>query len=209
MITGLLEPTRGHVLFRGADIRDDAADFKRRLGYVPEEPHIYPFLSSQEYLELTGRLRGMPPKLLTGKIRALLHLFSLDSSRHSLIASYSKGMRQKVLIAAALLHDPEVVIFDEPLSGLDVTAAMIFRNLVRALAAEGKMILYSSHMLDVVEKVCSKVIVLQRGRVVAHDSVDNLRHLMRMPSLEAIFAQLVAQEDTERVAREIVGAMRM
>jgi ABC-2 type transport system ATP-binding protein len=208
MLTGLLEPARGSILFCGRDTREDLAGYKKRLGYVPEEPHIYPYLSGREYLQLIGRLRQIPAKALEEKIDALLYLFALYPHRYSLISSYSKGMRQKVLISAALLHDPDLVIFDEPLSGLDVTTAMVFKNLVLALAAGGKMILYSSHVLDVVEKVCSKVIVLHRGRMVAYDSVEHLRTLMQMPSLEDIFAQLVFQDDTEKIAREIVCAIR-
>ena len=208
MITGLLEPTVGHVYFDGADIRDDLIAFKRRLGYVPEEPYVYPYLSGREYLQLIGRLRSLPQPLLDRRIDGLLELFSLRDSRYASISSYSKGMRQKVLVIAALLHNPDVLVFDEPLSGLDVTSALVFRNVVRKLAGEGKIILYSSHVLEVVEKICSSVIILDKGHVVAHDSVERLRDLMKLPSLEEIFAQLVLQEDTERIAGGIVAAIK-
>jgi len=131
----------------------------------------------------------------------------LQNSRHSALSSYSKGMRQKILIVAALLHNPDLLIFDEPLSGLDVTTALIFRNLVSSLAAKGKMILYSSHVLEVVEKICSEVVILQKGSIVAYDSVERLRELMRLSSLEDVFAQLVLQEDTESIANEIIEVM--
>jgi ABC-2 type transport system ATP-binding protein len=124
-----------------------------------------------------------------------------------LISSYSKGMKQRILISAALLHNPQILIFDEPLSGLDVTSALVFKNLVKALSAAGKVILYSSHVLEVVEKVCSSVIILHQGKVVADDSVESLRNLMQLPSLEQIFAQLVVQEDAEQVAHDIVNVM--
>ena len=124
-----------------------------------------------------------------------------------MLSSYSKGMRQKILISAALLHNPEVLILDEPESGLDVTSAFVFRSLVKALAAKGKTILYSSHVLEVVEKVCSQIVILHKGRMMANDSVENLRELMQLPSLGDIFAQLVISEDTEKLAREIVEAM--
>jgi ABC-2 type transport system ATP-binding protein len=123
------------------------------------------------------------------------------------ISSYSKGMKQKVLISGALLHDPDLLIFDEPLSGLDITTALVFRNLITALAARGRTILYSSHVLEVVEKICSTVIILHKGKVAAYDSVDRLRDLMQMPSLESIFSQLVVQEDTEATAARIVEVM--
>lgn len=208
MLTGLVEPTRGEILFDGRPIKDDPIEYKRRLGYVPEEPRLYPYLTGKEYLELVGRLRSLPPKRMEAQIEGFLRLLSLWDARCSLISSYSKGMKQKVLISAALMHDPDVIIFDEPLSGLDVTSSLVFRNLVKALSAEGKIILYSSHVLEVVEKVCSHAIILSRGRMVANDSVERLRDLMALPSLEDVFAQLVMQEDTEKTAREIVSVMK-
>jgi ABC-2 type transport system ATP-binding protein len=117
-------------------------------------------------------------------------------------------MRQKVLLSAALLHDPELLILDEPFSGLDVTAAQVLKNLLKVLAAEKKMIFYSSHVLEVVEKVCSSVVILRKGKVVAHDSVSNLRTLMASPSLEDVFSQLALSEDTEAVARNILQVMK-
>jgi len=208
MLTGLLEPTQGHVRYQGRDIASDLVEFRRHIGYVPEEPHLYPFLSGREYLELVGRLREIPERTLEHKIGGLLELFSLGTDADLAIGSYSKGMRQKVLIIAALMHDPEILIFDEPLSGLDVTASMVFRHLVQQLAAAGKTILYSSHVLEVVEKLCSKVIVLHRGVVVADDSVEHLRETLSRNSLEEVFAQLVFREDPEEVASSIAGVIR-
>lgn len=208
MIIGLLDRTRGEVLWRGRDIREDPEAFKRILGYVPEEPFVYPYLTGREYLQLCGRLRGMGEGVLNARIDAMLDLFSLYEHRYSPIASYSKGMKQKVLITAALLDDPELLIFDEPLSGLDVTTALVFRHLMRTLAARGKAILYSSHVLEVVEKVCMRVLILRCGEVVAHDSVEHLRGLLSSPSLEDVFAQLVVQEDTEKIAADLAAAMR-
>ena len=152
--------------------------------------------------------RAMPEKIMNEKINGLLELFSLHQARHSQLASYSKGMKQKILISAAILHNPDMLIFDEPLSGLDVTSALVFKHLVKALAAGGKCVLYSSHVLEVVEKVCTHVMILRKGQVVAHDSVEGLRTLANLPSLEGIFAQLVQQEDTEETARTIVQVMQ-
>ncbi|HVT92433.1 MAG TPA: ABC transporter ATP-binding protein [Bryobacteraceae bacterium] len=208
MLTGLMEPTTGHILFRGKDIRDNLTEYKCRLGYVPEEPHLYPYLSGKEYLELAGSLRGIPRTLLHKKIAALLELFSISGSRFSPLQSYSKGMRQKVLIIAALLHDPDILIFDEPLSGLDITAAGIFRNMVREMAREGKTILYCSHVLEVVEKICTHVLILDRGNCVAHETVDRLRESTALQTLEQSFSHLVNEPDKELAAREMVGVMR-
>ena len=208
MLTGLLDPDTGHAFYRGADIRQNLIAYKSALGYVPEEPQLYPYLSGREYLQLAGRLRGLPETLLNEKIDALLNHFSLFEHRYSTISSYSKGMKQKVLITAALLHNPEILIFDEPLSGLDVTSALVFKNLVRSLAREGKMILYSSHVLEVVEKICTSVIILRQGKIVAHDSVEHLRALLQSASLEDVFSQLVVEEDTEKLAGEMVAVMK-
>src|SRR6266849_2920043 len=131
MLIGLLEPTSGHIEFYGQEVHRDLKAYQRRIGYVPEEPHLYPHLSGREYLQLVGRLRGMPRLTLERKMDELLRLVGLWEDRHSPLASYSKGMRQKILLMAALLHDPEVLILDEPFSGLDVNAAMVLRSLLQ------------------------------------------------------------------------------
>lgn len=207
MLVGLIEPTRGYVLFDGHDIWDDIVAYRRRVGYVPEEPNLYPYLTGREYLELVGRLRGLPAGPLDRKIAALLRLFSLEPDSHSPLSSYSKGMRQKVLISAALMHNPDLLVFDEPASGLDAASAVVFRHLIKALARAGKMVLYSSHELETVERVADRVVVLHQGRMVAHDSVERLRELMQLESLEEIFSELVFAEDPEAVAGRIVDAM--
>jgi ABC-2 type transport system ATP-binding protein len=203
MLAGLLEPSHGLVDYGGADIRHDLIAFHRLLGYVPEEPFLYPFLSGREYLELVGRLRELPERLLASKIDGFLQLFSLAAAADQSIASYSKGMRQKIVISAALLHDPAVVIFDEPETGLDVATTLMLRHLVRTLAARGKAIMYSSHILEVVERVCDRVIVLHQGTVVADDSIERLRVLSSSTSLEGVFAHLVIRVDPESLARDL------
>jgi ABC-2 type transport system ATP-binding protein len=209
MLTGLLTPTSGTVSFQGRDISTDMIGYHRRLGYVPEEPHLYPFLSGREYLQLIGRLRELPAPLVEKKIDAFLELFGIRDAAEQSISAYSKGMKQKVLISAALLHDPDVLIFDEPESGLDVTAGLVLRNLVRTLAARGKAILYSSHIMEIVEKVCSTVIILHRGHVVADDSVEHLRDLKERSSLEDVFAELVLRTDPETTARDIADVVAL
>jgi ABC-2 type transport system ATP-binding protein len=210
MLGGLIEPSSGLVEYDGRDIRDDLVAFRRVLGYIPEEPYLYPFLSGREYLELIGRLREIPEPLLATKIECFLKLFSLSAAADQAISSYSKGMRQKIVISAALLHDPSVILFDEPETGLDVATTMMLRHLVRTLAARGKAILYSSHILEAVERVCDRVIVLYKGDVVADDSIERLRTLLSRSSLEGVFSQLVIREDPEQLARDLadVSALR-
>ncbi len=208
VLTGLIDPSEGQIFFEGRDVRADWPAFQRLMGYVPEEPHLYPHLSGREYLQLAGRLRGLARRTLEPRIDEMLRLFSLWEDRHSALSSYSKGMRQKILLSAALLHNPRLLILDEPFSGLDVNTALVLRALVRALADEGKMIFYSSHVLEVVEKVCSSVVILRKGKVVAYDPVAKLRELMQQPSLEGIFAQLTEQEDPARIVNGMLAAIK-
>jgi ABC-2 type transport system ATP-binding protein len=207
MMTGLLHPTEGEILFNGSNIRWDVTGFKQRLGYVPEEPNLYGYLTGLEYLQLAGGLRGIPSSLVDSKANALLELLSLRGARWTPISAYSKGMKQRILIAAALLHDPQVLIFDEAQSGLDISNALLFRYLLRALAARGKAVLYISHVLELVEKTCEHIVVIYQGRIVADDSVTRLRDLMHLPNLEAVFTQLVEQDDMESRARDIAEVM--
>jgi ABC-2 type transport system ATP-binding protein len=207
MLTGLLDATSGTVMFEGRRADADPIAFRRRLGYVPEEPRLYPFLSGREHLELIGRLREMPAAALQRKISTLLDLFGLADAAEQDIASYSKGMKQKVLVIGALLHDPDILIFDEPDSGLDVTTALVLRHLVTILAKRGKAILYSSHVLETVEKLCSRVLVLHHGRVVADDSVARLRTAMASSSLEEVFTHLMLRDDPEGTARDIADVV--
>jgi ABC-2 type transport system ATP-binding protein len=195
------------VFFEGEDIACDPVAFRRRFGYVPEEPNLYSFQSAIEYLELVGRLRELPPPLLARKIGALLELFGLSHAANQDIGSYSKGMKQKVMIIAALLHDPDVLVLDEPDSGLDVTATLVLRRLVTALAKRGKAVLYSSHVLEAIEKTCDRVIVIHRGRVVSGGTVEALQRLMNRGSLEEVFSQLVLRTDPERTAADIADVV--
>jgi ABC-2 type transport system ATP-binding protein len=209
IITGMMRANEGKVLFEGRNIRDDMVGFRSVLGYVPEEAHLYTYLSGLEYLQLVGRLRGLKESLIEAKATGLLELLHLQSWQHSPISSYSKGMRQRVLIAAALMHDPRLLIFDEPLSGLDVVSSRLFKDLMASLAAQGKAVLYISHVLETVEQVCNRVIVIARGKILADAPPSQLTTLMKLPNLESVFAQLVQQQDTQAAAQRIVEVMQI
>ena len=207
MLTGLLEPTRGKVFFDGHDIQDDLVGYRKCLGYVPEEPNLYPYLSGREYLELVGTLRGMQRSNLERKIDALLDLFSLHAHRNASIASYSKGMRQRILLIAALMDDPKLLILDEPLSGLDVTTALVLKNLMKALGQQGRAVFYCSHVLEVVEQVCSHLLILRKGDVLAYDTTKAIQTDLEHSTLEKTFMHLVEEVDTDQVARDIICVM--
>ena len=209
MLAGLMPPSLGTIRFEGKDIQDDLVAYKAQVGYVPEEAHVYTYLTAPEYLRLCGRLRGIADGVLTEKIDAFLRILSLDTDRHATLASFSKGMRQKVLLSAALLHNPRVVILDEPVSGLDVSTALVVRSIVRGLATAGRIIFYSSHELDTVEKISTRVMILRSGQVVADDSAANLRALMHSPSLEDVFSQLAVKDDVDAVATQLLDVVRL
>ena len=204
ILTGLREPSAGQVWFNGINVADRLVEYKARVGYVPEDPHIYSFLSGREHLDLVGRLRRLPGSLRAHKIATLLDLFGMSGAADQPMSAYSKGMKQKVLIIAALLHDPDLLILDEPESGLDLTAGLVLRHLISILAARGKTILYSSHLLDNVERLCAGVVVLHRGTIVAEGPVTQLRAMMQSSSsLEDVIAQLITTTDPEGTARDI------
>lgn len=207
MLTGLLEPTDGEVTHNGLNIHKDLVAYRKRLGYVPEEANLYPYLTGHEYLDMVGTLRAMPESRRETRINSLLELFALWPHRHVTLGSYSKGMRQRILLIAALMDNPDLLILDEPLSGLDVTSALIIKNLIQSLSARGKSIFYCSHILEVVEKICSHLIVLRKGQVIANGATGEVRESIGKPSLEGVFLQLVEEKDVSKTANEIVDVV--
>jgi ABC-2 type transport system ATP-binding protein len=207
MLTGLLQPTYGEVTYNHQNIHNDLIAFRKILGYVPEEPNLYPHLTGEEYLDMVGTLRAMPSSRKPAKISSLLELFSLWPHRHVTLGSYSKGMRQKILLIAALMDNPDVLILDEPLSGLDVTSVLVVKSLIQALSAEGKAVFYCSHILEVVEKVCSHLIVLRKGHVLAHAPTSAVREKIGKSSLEDVFLDLVEDLDITQIVNDILGVV--
>jgi ABC-2 type transport system ATP-binding protein len=207
MLTGLLQPTRGQVLYQGEDIHKDLAAYRSHLGYVPEEANLYPYLTGEEYLQMVATLRAMPPARQKDRINHLLELFSLWPHRDIALGSYSKGMRQRILLIASLMDNPDVLILDEPLSGLDVTSALIFKTLVQVLSARGKAVFFCSHVLEVVEKICSRLIILRRGQVIAYGDTTEVLQSIGQSSLENTFLHLVEDRDVTKVANEIVDVV--
>jgi ABC-2 type transport system ATP-binding protein len=206
IIAGLLEPSSGRITFDGTDIGNDPPAFRRRLGYVPEEPNLYTHLTAVEYLRLVGLMRDLPAARLDAHITTLLRLLDLELASYGPLSSFSKGMRQRVLLAGALLHDPDLLILDEPFSGLDVNASRMLRAMLQALQRRGKMILFSSHQMDVVETLCRRVLILHRGRVVAEGPPQELRRARVSGSLEEVFSAVTEQEDYTARAEAIVNA---
>jgi len=207
MVTGLVDPSRGAVFFHGEPIAQNLSGFKRSLGYVPEQPDLYGFLTGWEYLDLVATLRGLARRRFREKAVALLEGFALYAHRDTPIHSYSKGMRQRIVIIAATLHDPELLVLDEPFSGLDVTSALVLRGVIGLLARRGKAILFSSPVLEQVDQLCSDLVLLKSGSVVAAAPIHEMHAGFAGLGLEAGFMQLTEQGDANRIAQEIVAAV--
>jgi ABC-2 type transport system ATP-binding protein len=208
MVVGLLAPTSGSLSLFGQSSEKDTEEYKRHIGYVPEEPHLYTHLTPDEYLTLVGRLHGIPRTNLKTRVTELIRLFDLWDSRYQAMSSFSKGMRQRVLLSAALLHDPNLLVLDEPFSGLDATAALLFQTLLRLFVRQRRMVLFSSHRLDVVEGLCSKVVILRAGRIAAHDSISRLRESAGSQSLATVFARVTEQADFSQLAEAILRTVQ-
>lgn len=201
MLTGMLQPDAGTATVAGFDIQSDAMEVKRRLGYVPESGAIYQSLTPFEYLEFVGRLYAMDESLIHRKIQEFCIFFQIADHVHQRMTSFSKGMKQKVVIASAMIHNPEVIFLDEPLNGLDANSAVLLKELIRNLAAEGKTIFYCSHILDVVENLCDRVVIIDQGKIVADGSVGELKEMTQRSSLEEVFGKLTQAENLGDVAK--------
>ncbi|MEW6131317.1 MAG: ABC transporter ATP-binding protein [Acidobacteriota bacterium] len=204
MLTGMLAPTAGRAEVYGLDTVRDNLAVKKIIGYVPDSGAVYETLTGREYLEMVGRLYGLDDALINDRILKFGDFFELgeDTLRHKLLSAYSKGMRQKMVISAALIHNPRVIFFDEPLNGLDASTQLMFKTLIKNLAGEGKTIFYCSHILDVVERTCDRIIIIDKGRVVADGTLSELQAASGEGSLERIFNKLTAHSNLEERAEE-------
>ena len=208
ILAGVLPPGGGTVSVAGHAMPERAVEAKKHIGYVPEAAGLFDSLTGEEFLELMGRLQDVPEERLQQRIERFLEPFGLTEDRVRSLDAYSKGMRQKILLCAALLHSPDIVLLDEPLSGLDVNTGIMVRDLVAALAAEGKTILYSSHVLDVVERVCDRVLIIEEGRLIADGSIDALKASAERGSLEDVFRQLTDTEGSTSGVSGVIEALR-
>ena len=208
VLTGLSKPTTGKVRISGFDVEENPLEVKRRIGYVPENALLYESLTADEYLDLIGELRHMEKDKLHTQRDDLFGLFDLSKDdRKKLLAEFSKGMKQKVLLIAAMVHNPEVLILDEPLSGLDANAALIFKEVLRKYAHGGKTIFFCSHVLDVVERLCDRIAIINHGRLAAIGTPQELLEQTGELSLERAFNRLTGGADIERSSEDVIRAL--
>ena len=208
ILTGVLRPSSGSAVIADFNVQNDPIEVKRRIGYVPENANLYPTLSVAEYFALVGTFHQLEPATVAERGQGMLELFDIPKALNQRISTLSKGMKQKVLITGALIHDPDVLLFDEPLSGLDANATQSVKKIVREVADRGKTVLYCSHMLDIVERLCDRVIILNSGEMVANDTPSELIKQTKSESLEHAFRKLTGGDDLEKKASDFADVVR-
>jgi ABC-2 type transport system ATP-binding protein len=207
ILTGLLPLQRGTVEVAGFDIATSPLEVKRRVGYVPESGALYDSLTPDEYFRFISLLYRLEPDVVQPRVEELLRMFELDGVRSARMVTFSKGMRQKVLIASALLHAPDVIIFDEPLNGLDANAMLVFKELLRGLAAQGRTILFCSHLLDIVERLCPRIVIVDKGRAIAAGTPEAIAQQTSRSTLEQAFAALTGARNVEDATAGVLSAL--
>jgi ABC-2 type transport system ATP-binding protein len=207
ILTGLLRPTDGRAIVAGYDIVQHPMEAKQRIGYVPEQPVLYETLTAAEFLEVISSLHHLEPSVAAARGAELLDLLGIGEARQHRLNTFSKGMKQKVVLAAALIHRPEVLILDEPLDGLDANAARVVKELLRSLAAQGRTILFCSHILEVVERVCSRIVILNKGQMIAAGTPAEIAAAADAASLDDAFAMLTGVRDAAQVSGDILRAL--
>ncbi|GAB2522688.1 ABC transporter ATP-binding protein [Spirosoma aerophilum] len=206
ILIGMLPDFTGEATVLGMDVKTQSLDIKRRIGYVPENAALYDTLTPMEYLQFIGQLYDLDTSHIERKALELLRLFQLSDYANARMTTFSKGMRQKVLLISGLLHNPDVIFLDEPLSGLDANAVVLVKEIMRQLANSGKTIFYSSHIMDVVEKISDRIIIINQGQIIADGTFAELQH-QRPESLEQLFAQLTGSDGQTGVAEEFIQAL--
>ena len=207
ILTGMIKPSRGSALVAGFDIVNQALDAKKRIGYVPESTALYESLSADEFLELMACFYHLDPATARLRREELFDLFELRGASVERLAQFSKGMKQKVILAAALMHKPDVLFLDEPLDGLDANTAMIVKELLKRLASQGKTILFCSHILDVVERVCTRIVIIDKGRQIAEGTAKAIAEQTGSRTLEESFGKLTGGQDAGRVTTDFLAAL--
>ncbi len=201
IMLGVVEPDEGRAMVGGVDVVRNPIIVRRMTGYVPETPHLYDYLTGLEYLDFIGEVYGVPPEVRRERVEEFLKAFELKGRENELIHGYSRGMRQKIALIAALIHRPRILILDEPLSGLDPKSARLVKDLLNRLKEEGVAIILSTHILEIADALCDEVAIMYEGRKIAEGRPSELREEEGMPgsTLEEVFLKLTGGEDIRSV----------
>lgn len=206
ILIGMLPDFEGQVTVFGNDVRKNPVEVKKRIGYVPETAALYDTLTPLEYLRFVGQIYEISQEVILSRTKKMLELFGLKDHLNVRMNSFSKGMKQKILVTAGMIHDPDILFLDEPLTGLDANTAMVIKEIFSQLAAEGKTIFYCSHVMDVVERICHRIIIIDKGTIIANGSFDELQEMNKGKSLEGIFSQLTGSTGHAAKAGEFISA---
>jgi ABC-2 type transport system ATP-binding protein len=208
ILTGIIPDFDGKVEVLGIDVRENPIEVKRRIGFIPENALLYDTLSPMEYLSFIGQLHHLEKSDIEKKAKDLLHIFGLSPHINDRMTTFSKGMRQKVLLISGMMHNPEVIFLDEPLSGLDANAVILVKEILTRLRNDGKTIFYSSHLMDVVEKISDRIVLIAQGRILANGTFEELQ-ANQNTSLEQVFAQLTGgSAETNDMAGQFLDALK-
>ena len=205
ILTGMLDEFQGHVSVCGHNVSAAPLEVKRRIGYVPESAALYDSLTPLEFLRFIGRLHAIDTPEIERRAREMLALLGLGDELDRRVSTFSKGMRQKVLIVAAFIHNPEVIVLDEPLTGLDANSAVAVKEIISQSAAAGRTVFYCSHVMDVVERICHRIVIINEGRFVADGTFEQLQSMSKAASLERIFTQLTGEGGHELLAKRFIN----
>lgn len=207
ILTGIIPDFEGEASVLGFDVRKEPLEVKRRIGYIPENAALYDTLTPSEYLHFVGRLYRMEPNQVAKKTREMLQVFNLADHVDDRMTTFSKGMRQKVLLIAGLIHNPSVIFLDEPLTGLDANAVILVKEILTQLKKNGKTIFYSSHIMDVVEKISDRIVVINHGRIIANGTFQELNTQAQSGSLEQLFTELTGNTEHESAAGQFIDIL--
>mgnify|MGYP000674909768 CR=1 FL=1 len=207
ILSGIIQDYEGDVTVAGINLEENVFEVKKIIGYIPELTELYDLLTPREYLTFIGKLYHMADDVIESRLMKMLDIFGLKDNIDQRMDGFSKGMRQKVLITSGLLHNPKIVIMDEPLSGLDANAVIMVKELLQVLKSEGKTIFYCSHMMDVVEKVSDRIVLIDKGTIIADGTIEELRK-ESSDSLEKIFSKLTSTDDIGEKAGGFASAFR-
>ncbi|MEG2195679.1 MAG: ABC transporter ATP-binding protein [Terrisporobacter sp.] len=208
IMLGIVDGYEGDVIIFDKNIKDTKGEYKKRIGYVPEVSEVYESLTAMEYLNFISQLYDLDVETSTSRGKELMNLFGIEDYLNTRISTFSKGMRQKLILISSIIHNPEILFLDEPLSGLDANSVMVVKELLEIFAREGKTIFYSSHIMDVVEKISHRIVLLNDGKIVADGSFNELKENSNEGSLEEIFNEMTGFDNHKEIADKIAMVIK-
>ncbi|MEG1411156.1 MAG: ABC transporter ATP-binding protein [Terrisporobacter sp.] len=208
IMLGIVDGYEGDVIIFDKNIKDTKGEYKKKIGYVPEVSEVYESLTAMEYLNFISQLYDLDVETSTSRGKELMNLFGIEDYLNTRISTFSKGMRQKLILISSIIHNPEILFLDEPLSGLDANSVMVVKELLEIFAREGKTIFYSSHIMDVVEKISHRIVLLNDGKIVADGSFNELKENSNEGSLEEIFNEMTGFDNHKEIADKIAMVIK-